>query len=366
MAQQSTSVFQRLRALSTKATMTAGFPNPQPYYSYNQTTQKWNPVRSGNTTTLDPTTTVTPLKSLTLTTWNIDFQQPCKTERTQAGLNYLSKVLLRPSDDSSNTNIAPINIIFLQEMVPNDLTIIQQTKWIQDRFFITDLSDTHWRGTYGTTTLIDKRCQVQRVFRVPYSTTRMQRDGLFVDVNCFQGQEGGSGTLRLCNTHLESLLSKPPIRPIQLHLASQFMHGSFEQEKGDLPTPHAAILAGDLNAFAPEDLTVPIECELRDAFLVLGGKDGTEQSFTWGQQVPDWVREKFGCSRMDKILFCGGLEVDSLKRIGAGEMAWIEYPQVSDVESEDQEKGEEMWITDHLGLCARFRIMGLEGEETVG
>ncbi|PIG81642.1 endonuclease/exonuclease/phosphatase family protein [Aspergillus arachidicola] len=364
MTQRPISIFKALQALSPKGSIMPDSPNPQLYYCYNQTTQTWNPVQADTapepTTTTTINTSTTPLKTFTLTTWNIDFQQRCKAERTRAGLNYLSKALLRPNDDKTN-DVTPINIIFLQEMVPNDLTIIQQTKWIQDNFFITDLNHTQWRSSYGTTTLIDKRCHVQRVFRVPYSTSRMQRDGLFVDLDCQQGGGTGSeiGTLRLCNTHLESLLSNPPIRPMQLYLASQFMHGSGPGET-DLPTPHAAILAGDLNAFAPEDLTAPNECGLHDAFLVLGGKDGTEESFTWGQQIPDWLREKFGCSRMDKVLFCGGLEVDRLERIGAGEMVWIEYPDMSDEETED-EKGEEMWITDHLGLSAEFRITGLGG-----
>ncbi|KAE8165872.1 Endonuclease/exonuclease/phosphatase [Aspergillus tamarii] len=366
MSQRLISAFQRLQALTTKGLISADISNPQPYYSYNQTTRTWDPVQTDTTQRSTTSTSITPLKSLTLTTWNIDFQQPCKAERTQAGLNYLEKVLLKSNADNNNDR-TPMNVIFLQEMVPNDLSIIQQTKWIQDHFFITDLNDTHWRGTYGTTTLIDKRCHVQRVFRVPYSTSRMQRDGLFVDLSCFQGQKanGGSeiGALRLCNTHLESLLSNPPIRPKQLHLASKFMHGSGPGETG-LPTPHAAILAGDLNAFAPEDLTAPNECGLRDAFLVLGGKDGTEESFTWGRQIPDWLREMFGCSRMDKILFCGGLEVERLETIGAGEMAWIEYSKVSEGESDDEE-GEEMWITDHLGLSANFRITGFGGKEIV-
>ncbi|GAB1191032.1 hypothetical protein APSETT444_000201 [Aspergillus pseudonomiae] len=358
MAQRPTPIGKPFQMSSTTATAIVDIPNPQPYYSYNETTQTWNPVQTDTTQEATSTSTV-PLKAFTLTTWNIDFQEPCKAERTQAGLNYLAKILLKPSDDN-NEEATPINIIFLQEMVLKDLAVIQQTKWVQDHFFITDLSDTHWIHGYGTMTLIDKRCHVQRVFRVPFSTSRMGRDGLFVDLDCVQGQEGGRGdeigTLRLCNTHLESLLSIPPIRPKQIHLASQFMHSSGPGET-NVPTPHAAILAGDLNAFAPEDLTAPNDSKLRDAFLVLGGKDGTEESFTWGQQVPDWMRDKYGCSRMDKVLFCGGLAVESLQRIGAGQTVWIEYPQVSDGESDDG-KGEEMWITDHLGLSAEFRITG--------
>lgn len=193
MSQRLISAFQRLQALTTKGLISADISNPQPYYSYNQTTRTWDPVQTDTTQRSTTSTSITPLKSLTLTTWNIDFQQPCKAERTQAGLNYLEKVLLKSNADNNNDR-TPMNVIFLQEMVPNDLSIIQQTKWIQDHFFITDLNDTHWRGTYGTTTLIDKRCHVQRVFRVPYSTSRMQRDGLFVDLSCFQGQKANGGS----------------------------------------------------------------------------------------------------------------------------------------------------------------------------
>ncbi|KAB8076676.1 hypothetical protein BDV29DRAFT_154538 [Aspergillus leporis] len=128
-----------------------------------------------------------------------------------------------------------------------------------------------------------------------------------------------------------------------------------------MPTPRAAILAGDLNAFAPEDLTAPVECGLHDAFLILGGEDSTEQSFTWGQQVSNWMREQFGCSRMDKVLFCGGVGVKGLERIGAGEMVWIECPKQS---PEESEAGEGKWITDHLELRAEFRILDSETEKT--
>lgn len=49
---------------------------------------------------------------------------------------------------------------------------------------MTDLSDEFWEGGYyGTTTLVEKKVDIQRVFRVHYKATRMQRDGLFVDVN---------------------------------------------------------------------------------------------------------------------------------------------------------------------------------------
>ncbi|KAL4898014.1 Endonuclease/exonuclease/phosphatase [Aspergillus ambiguus] len=284
-----------------------------------------------------------PVNQIRLTTWNIDFQVPCKKERTAAALRYLSQ---RPS---------PVpQVIFLQEMVASDLELIKSTPWIQTNFYITDYSPQHWLARYGTTTLVDKRLPIERVFRVPYAASRMQRDALFVDI----ARGPNTGPLRLCNTHLESLVSVPPRRPVQLRRAAHFMHGTpvSQDESRPLPVLHAAVLAGDLNAFAPEDRVAPQECGLQDAFLVLGGEDSTEESFTWGQQVSAWKRERFGCSRMDKVLFCGNLRVTELQRIGAGEKVWIKYPTEQSDQSDD-EKGEEMWVTDHLGLQADFDII---------
>ncbi|KAG2413509.1 hypothetical protein HFD88_002698 [Aspergillus terreus] len=310
-------------------------PNLQSFYHYIAPT--WTPLHAHR----DAASTST-LRNLRLTTWNIDFQVPCKNERTAAALRYLSQ---RPP--------APYpEVIFLQEMVASDLELIKATPWVQDNFYITDFSTQHWLGSYGTTTLVDKRLPVERVFRVPYAASRMQRDALFVDIAL-----NPNAPLRLCNTHLESLVSVPPRRPVQLRRAADFMHGTADGGEVSLPTPHGAILAGDLNAFAPEDAVAPRDCNLHDAFLVLGGRDGTEESFTWGQQIPDWMREKFGCSRMDKVLFCGGLRVTALQRIGAGEKIWVEYPKGDSNEESDGEKGEEMWVTDHLGLQAEFEII---------
>ncbi|GFF28200.1 hypothetical protein IFM58399_01909 [Aspergillus lentulus] len=333
--------------------------NPQPFYHYFNNT--WTPIRTSTDITKPPNpsnlhlTHSKNINRIRLTTWNIDFQTPLGRERMAAALEYLSHQHSTQPDDETPS------IIFLQEMVESDLQLIQESGWIQEKFFITDTSSDHWRGHYGTTTMIDKQLVVRGVFRVPYSNSRMERDGLFVDVDV--GPFGAESVciLRLCNTHLESLVSHPPRRPVQLRLASSFMHGSGPgpgpEDEGlyTPPTPHAAILAGDLNAFAPEDRSAPDECGLRDAFLALGGREGTEESFTWGQQVPDWMRERFGCSRMDKILYCGGVEAKSLRRIGDGVTVKVTSNQS---ESEDEDfSDDEVWVTDHLGLQGEFEIL---------
>jgi tyrosyl-DNA phosphodiesterase 2 len=280
-----------------------------------------------------------------------------------AALQHLEHIL----SSSFNNTTRGATVIFLQEMVSSDLELIQETPWIRDQFYITDLTPASWRrSSYGTTTLVDKRLDVHRVFRVPYATSSMQRDALFVDVGLNSSalatpttaggavdEEQGQVLLRLCNTHLESLASGTPKRPLQMQTSAGFMHGrDTGNNTGDpvLPTPHAAILAGDLNAFAPEDALIPSTCGLRDAFLILGGVEDTEESYTWGKQNPAWFVGRFPDARLDKVLFCGGAEIVSLERIGVGVVAKVTF------DGGDSEEDEEVWATDHYGLEAEFVI----------
>ncbi|KAL1963126.1 hypothetical protein VTN77DRAFT_8669 [Rasamsonia byssochlamydoides] len=97
-------------------------------------------------------------------------------------LEYLEK-LYKQTTSTSTTATTPV-VILLQEMLESDLAQIQQAGWIREHFYVTDLTPEFWESAlYGTTTLIDKRFEVQRVFRVHYGSTRMQRDALFVDVS---------------------------------------------------------------------------------------------------------------------------------------------------------------------------------------
>ncbi|KAI9926440.1 hypothetical protein MW887_004205 [Aspergillus wentii] len=300
-------------------------PHPQPFYHYTQ--GNWESIEhvseiNGNDTHHPPTDGK--ISKIRLTTWNIDFQADYTKERMAGALGHLSH-LHEPLTNTKTKDDTPPAVIFLQEMLNPDIEQIKQEQWVRDNFFITDVSDHKWESFYGTTTLIDKRLEVERVFRVPYGSSRMQRGALFVDVKI--GGEEVPQILRLCNTHLESLISNPPRRPVQLKCASEFMHGSGPSSTDvHLPSPYASILAGDLNAFAPEDQTAAGECGLNDAFLVLGGKDGTDESFTWGQQASDQERW----------------------RIGEGLRVTVN----------DEDFGEDIvWVTDHLGLQADFKII---------
>lgn len=225
-------------------------------------------------------------------------------------------------------------------MCTSDLESLKKTQWIQEKFFLTDINNSHWNEPYyGTTTLIDRRLAISTVFRTYYKS-HYGRDGLFVDISL--GREKAR-VLRLCNTHLESLVSKPPLRPEQVALAAQHLHAD---------EAHAGVLAGDLNAIQPFDQTLHSDHALRDAFLVLGGEEGQEDGFTWGYQSREASMRKYGPSRMDKVLFCGNVNVRGLERIGVG--ARVEEGKREELR--DLTDGLD-WITDHYGLSVYLDIL---------
>jgi tyrosyl-DNA phosphodiesterase 2 len=118
---------------------------------------------------------------------------------------------------------SPVNtpfVILLQEMSLSDLRQIQASKWIQDGFYITDISNMNWADNrYGTTPLVDKRLLIKKVFRVYYDS-EFGRDAIFIDVAVSPSlerlptrAESILKTLRIGNTHLKSLVASPPLRP---------------------------------------------------------------------------------------------------------------------------------------------------------
>ncbi|KAI9698429.1 MAG: hypothetical protein M1836_004010 [Candelina mexicana] len=299
-------------------------PVPQEYHSFQ--CQEWHPP---------PTPAYPDILSLPthirLITWNIDAAVKSGARlRMAVALNHLQELIANTHNDM------PI-VIFLQEMDPKDLQQIQDTDWIRESFHITDLDAGNW-GTpfYGTTILTDKRLKIEKVFRVPYKSN-MGHDGLFVDIAVKSRNTSSSRTLRFCNTHLESLVADPPLRPDQVALAAKHLRD---------PCVHAGILAGDFNAIQPFDCTLHTDNDLQDAFLDLGGKEDSEEGNTWGYQSMRDVQEKFGPKRMDKVCYCGGVDVERVERIGVGVM--VEEGKRAKMRS----WGALDWVTDHYGLMA--------------
>lgn len=232
------------------------------------------------------------------------------------------------------------HIILLSECLASDLKLLSSRPWIRANFAITELDTSHWAsGRYGTTMLTDRRLNITSCFRVHYRHTNMQRDGLFEDIT--QGPLGKQ--LRIGNTHLESLRRVPPLRPAQMQVLVRYLQDC---------NVHADILAGDLNAIEQFDRTLHSENGLKDAFLELGGKEDDPDGHTWGQQAMTFLRDQFGTSRMDKVLFCGQVKLVAFSTFGF------------DLEVADEKERnalvalglEKPWITDHLGVLATFTV----------
>lgn len=317
-------------------------PRPQPYWHYDGS--QWISASvSPSPSLLFTSYSDVNLQRIRLISWNIDILIPFVEERMSAALDYLEDLII-----SETPNNIPV-LVYLQEMGQSDLKQIREARWIQERFFIADFDQKNWVSPfYGTQMLIDKRLRIHRVFRVPWYSG-MDRDGLFVDIgisaspSTSQGGESKGKFLRLCNSHLESLVSDPPVRPLQLKAASKYL---WEEDVA------AALLAGDLNAIQPFDRTLHSENGLRDAYLELGGKEDSDEGYTWGYQSPWGARERFGCSRMDKILFRGDLRTKAFERIG------IDVKVAEEKREEVREAGRLEWVTDHYGVMGDFELLG--------
>jgi tyrosyl-DNA phosphodiesterase 2 len=272
------------------------------------------------------------ISKLALYSWNIDFMLPFAKPRMDAALDQLENLTRSQPVDTAV-------VIFLQECLASDLTNISEKTWVRERFYITDIDTTNWSsGYYGTTTLVDRRLAISSCFRVHYEKTRMDRDGAFVDLLMGSKQDK---VIRLCNTHLESLALEPPFRPLQMELVAKYMHQVY-----------GAAAAGDFNAIQPFDRTLHVDNNLKDAYLELGGKEDSEEGYTWGQQATTEQRQRFGCSRMDKVYFCGGLNLKKFARFGVD----IQLTDESEREQILTLGFEKPWITDHLGIAAEFEV----------
>ncbi|EOA88004.1 hypothetical protein ACJQWK_08494 [Exserohilum turcicum] len=280
-------------------------------------------------------------RNIRLISWNIDVLTPFHEERMSAALTYLDELVFSTPPDVAI-------VVFLQEMGTSDMQQIRESVWIKKRFYLTDVDETSWLSPYyGTTMLVDRRLQINSVFRVPWYS-KFDRDGLFVDICISESAKANANPrfIRLCNTHLESLVADPPVRPIQIAVASQYLHQS---------SVSCGVVAGDLNAIQPFDRTLHTENKLNDAYLMCGGSEDSEDGYTWGQQVPEALRNRFGCSRMDKILYMGSIQPTSFERIG------IDVKVAEEHRQKMREAGQLEWVTDHYGVMADFVL--LEGGE---
>lgn len=114
------------------------------------------------------------------------------------------------------------------------------------------------------------------------------------------------------------------------------------------------VMGGDFNAIQEFDHRLHEENGLNDAYLEVGGKEGSEEGWTWGQMAPMKQREMFGCSRMDKLWYGGQLEVLRFERFGLGVTVGDQEMEEQLVKEEGMERG---FVTDHAGVRGTFKIV---------
>ncbi|EME87245.1 uncharacterized protein MYCFIDRAFT_65435 [Pseudocercospora fijiensis CIRAD86] len=304
-------------------------PYQQPYYVFNNAEwQTREPVSKSSPGAADIT-------KLALYSWNIDFMLPAAQSRMNKALSHLESMVAK-------TDASTATVIYLQECVESDLQTVSSNTWIRSNFALTDLSGNNWQsGHYGTISLVDKRLPITSCFRVHYSKTRMERDVLIVDVRIQQQ------SIRLCNSHLESLALEPPFRIPQMKLIAEYMHDQ---------SVDGAAVAGDFNAIQPFDKSLHSDNGLKDAYLELGGREDDASGHTWGQQAATSQRERFGTSRMDKVYFVGSLELLSFEKFG-GDVCVEDQSEQDQIVSLGFDKP---WITDHLGVKAVFGLRSIK------
>ncbi|KAI0180935.1 Endonuclease/exonuclease/phosphatase [Hypoxylon sp. FL1284] len=317
-------------------------PHAQPFYTYDGAKQAWEAAECKPAAEAAGARGVA---RLALFSWNIDFMLPCARERMDAALEHLGGLVSQLAPDTAA-------VIFLQECVASDLQTIGEKPWVREKFHATDVDPSNWATRYGTTTLVDRRLDLTACFRVHYRQTRMQRDAFFVDVAVVPGGDISSSnkkkTIRLCNTHLESLALSPPLRPAQMQLAASYMRAAGVD---------GALAAGDFNAIQPSDRGLHAANGLRDAYLERGGREDADGGCTWGQQAATTLRDRFGCSRMDKVYLTAGdgdpLRLQDFRTFGAD-------VQVAEPALRERIVGlgfEKPWITDHLGIVATVEVV---------
>jgi len=298
---------------------------------------------------------------LQLFSWNIDFSCSESEARMRTALAHM-RPMIEALDEADAV------VIFFQEMTKSTLHVIHETDWVCERFYSTDRVASSWISTYGTITLVDRRLVV-----APGGVRRLRlrsefgRDGLFVDLLMLPSGGGGGGSsdgmqqqqpqqeqaqeqaqqpqhkvLRLCNVHLDSMSSNPPVRPTQFAMLAPLLQPS--------DTVQAAIMGGDTNANQRYDVDLPAANNLGDTYLALGGVEGAVDGHTWGYQS---AYTRFSPARLDKLLFAGAVRPTRLQRFGVGVL-------VDDVGARTrlEDIGEEEFVTDHYGLWGTYELEG--------
>jgi len=268
---------------------------------------------------------VKPLPStIRILTWNVDFSSPSPTERLATALAHIQNDVFKCESGEPPEPCC----ILLQEVCEQAFCVVLENEWIKKYFILTPLSTDKWPpgATYGNVTLVSRMIPVSEAWSLEFGSSKMSRNALMVDIKLSVPEENSRVlTLRVANTHLESLPEGESARPEQMGLIAKVLKDK---------SLHGGIVCGDMNAIGPSDWSLAEKVGVVDAWK---GDDDDEEGFTWGYQPPCG----HPTARLDKILFVPGnmYEVDEPKVVGVG-----------------LKTSQGLWASDHFGLVTALRL----------
>ncbi|KAH9945449.1 Endonuclease/exonuclease/phosphatase [Epithele typhae] len=254
----------------------------------------------------------TPVHSLRVVTWNVDFMAPGAAPRMECILEHLRRRTLTEKPQPS--------CILLQELNKDSFATLLSDPWVREHYAITPSDPKYWpRGSsYGVATLVSRHARILSSSMLTYTGSCMGRGALFVDVEmCIPGGDGHRGVLRIANTHLESLPEGQRQRSVQLSAIARVLRA---------PGITAGLVGGDMNIISPADEPIGSIAGLADAC-----RDTSPKAFTWGHQPPT----QYPPGRLDRVYTLPGtLDTGRVKVIGKG-----------------LKTGRGAWASDHRGLA---------------
>ncbi|KAG5637161.1 hypothetical protein H0H81_005564 [Sphagnurus paluster] len=271
--------------------------------------------------------------SLLLITWNLDAFSEHAQERVDVALRHLETYVFKC--DQGQEPVACC--IMFQEVTAESLSYILEDDWVRRHFAVTPISPTKWPGSsqYGNVTLISRTVLVSRASILSFGYSNMERGAVVVDVKVTspKAHNPKEMTLRLINTHLESLPVGARMRQPQLAVLASLLRRRDEVRGG--------VIAGDMNAIDPSEHAIPSTLGLQDAWSFPADD---ESGHTWGDQPSC----EYPPGRLDKILYVErkAYKIDSPKRIGVGLRA---------IDARGVQLG---WASDHYGLMTPLRVSG--------
>ncbi|EFE41690.1 endonuclease/exonuclease/phosphatase family protein [Trichophyton verrucosum HKI 0517] len=197
-----------------------------------------------------------------------------------------------------------------QELLEASIKQIRNTKWVQERFAITNIDTRGFDSPYGTLTLTQAEDHSEE-----------NNDSLLAGMTLL----------------------------VQVAKATNYPE----------EVMHGGVLAGNMNSIQASDDRIAGDSNLKDTYLVLGGTEGDSKEYTWGYQRTCDKHEIFRPERLDKVLYRGGLVARALTRINVGVVV-----EGDEIGSSIRARGMELWTTDHYGLMADLEVAEVvEAEE---